>query len=117
MSSLSFNQQLWVAVISSSVISGVLGALIAGAYALRAKHNEYVNDCGDGYFDRGTPATIAVHIRGGGCNLDIFFLGWLRFSVRFIVLIVITRRSHERHFTVRTIQMIEHFFEWAVPII
>ena len=37
-------EQLWLAILSSSVISGVLGALIAGAYALRNKRNEYVND-------------------------------------------------------------------------
>lgn len=37
-------EQLWLAIISSSVISGILGALIAGAYTLRGKRNEYVND-------------------------------------------------------------------------
>lgn len=37
-------EQLWLVVLSSSVISGVLGALIAGVYALRSKRNEYLND-------------------------------------------------------------------------
>jgi hypothetical protein len=37
-------EQLWLAILSSSVISGILGALIAGAYALRGKRNEYIND-------------------------------------------------------------------------
>jgi hypothetical protein len=35
--------QLWLAVLSSSVISGVLGALIAGWFNLRSKHTEYAN--------------------------------------------------------------------------
>jgi len=37
-------EQLWLAILSSSLISGVLGALIAGAYTLRGKRNEYIND-------------------------------------------------------------------------
>lgn len=36
--------ELWLAIFSSSVVSGVVVALIAGAYALRGKQNEYVND-------------------------------------------------------------------------
>ena len=37
-------QQLWLAILSSSIISGILGALIAGIYTLRGKRNEYIND-------------------------------------------------------------------------
>ena len=37
-------EQLWLAILSSSLISGILGALIAGAYTLRGKRNEYIND-------------------------------------------------------------------------
>lgn len=37
-------EQLWLVILSSSVISGILGALVAGAYALRGKRNEYIND-------------------------------------------------------------------------
>ena len=35
--------QLWLAVLSSSVVTGVLGGLIAGWFSLRSKHNEYAN--------------------------------------------------------------------------
>ena len=35
--------ELWIAVLSSSVISGVMGALIAGWFNLRSKHTEYAN--------------------------------------------------------------------------
>jgi hypothetical protein len=35
--------QLWLAVLSSSVISGILGAVIAGWFNLRLKHTEYAN--------------------------------------------------------------------------
>lgn len=35
--------ELWLAVLSSSVISGVLGALIAGWFNLRSKHTEYAH--------------------------------------------------------------------------
>ena len=38
------NNQLFIAVISSSLLSAVLGALIAGAYALKNRQNEYVNE-------------------------------------------------------------------------
>jgi hypothetical protein len=34
---------LWLAVLSSSVISGVLGALVAGWFNLRSKRTEYAN--------------------------------------------------------------------------
>ena len=36
--------QLWLAILSSSLLSGILGALIAGAFGLRGKRNDYVND-------------------------------------------------------------------------
>jgi hypothetical protein len=36
--------ELWLAVLSSSLISGVVGALIAGWFALRTKRHEYTND-------------------------------------------------------------------------
>jgi hypothetical protein len=36
--------QLWLAVLSSSLLSGILGALIAGMFGLRGKRNDYVND-------------------------------------------------------------------------
>jgi|HubBroStandDraft_4_1064222.scaffolds.fasta_scaffold159424_2 hypothetical protein len=36
--------QVWIFIFSSSVISGILSALILGAYNLRAKRNDYVND-------------------------------------------------------------------------
>lgn len=36
--------QLWIYVLSSSLISGILGASIAGAFALRGKRDEYRND-------------------------------------------------------------------------
>jgi len=36
--------QLLLALLSTSAISAIAGAVIAGAYALRAKKNEYVND-------------------------------------------------------------------------
>jgi hypothetical protein len=36
--------QTWLAILSSSVISGILGALIAGGYTLKGKQNEYIND-------------------------------------------------------------------------
>lgn len=35
---------LWLAVLSSALISAVLGACIAGWFTLRSKRNEYVND-------------------------------------------------------------------------
>lgn len=38
------NNQLIITVVSSSLISAVLGALIAGVYALRNRQNEYVNE-------------------------------------------------------------------------
>lgn len=38
------NEQLWLAVLSSSLISGMVGAVIAGYYTLRAKKTEYQND-------------------------------------------------------------------------
>ena len=34
----------WIAIFSSSLLSGIVGALIAGAFGLRGKHNDYVND-------------------------------------------------------------------------
>ncbi|WP_422842814.1 hypothetical protein [Acidovorax sp. M2(2025)] len=34
----------WIAIFSSSLLSGVVGALIAGAFGLRGKRNDYVND-------------------------------------------------------------------------
>lgn len=37
-------QQLWFTVLSSSVVSAIIGALIAGSYHLRSKRNEYVNE-------------------------------------------------------------------------
>jgi hypothetical protein len=37
------SSQLWLAVLSSSVISGTIGALIAGWFNLRSKHTEYAN--------------------------------------------------------------------------
>lgn len=37
-------EQLWLAVLSSSLISGMLGAIIAGYYTLRAKKTEYQNE-------------------------------------------------------------------------
>ncbi|MEO8743346.1 MAG: hypothetical protein ABI365_09165 [Lysobacteraceae bacterium] len=37
-------KELWLAVLSSSLISGVIGALIAGWFGLRAKRSEYVNE-------------------------------------------------------------------------
>ena len=36
--------QLWIAILSSSLFAGILGALIAGAFNLRSKRNDYVND-------------------------------------------------------------------------
>ena len=38
------NNQLLITVISSSLLSAVLGALIAGAFALRSSQNAYVNE-------------------------------------------------------------------------
>lgn len=35
---------MWLAILSSSVISGVLSACILGYYNLRAKQHEYIND-------------------------------------------------------------------------
>lgn len=35
--------QLWLAVLSSSVIAGILGAFITGWFNLRSKHTEYAN--------------------------------------------------------------------------
>lgn len=37
-------EQLWIAILSSSLISGVLGAVIGGLFTLRAKSNEYTNE-------------------------------------------------------------------------
>jgi hypothetical protein len=37
-------KELWIAVFSSSVLSGILGAIIAGWVNLRSKRNDYVND-------------------------------------------------------------------------
>ena len=34
----------WIAIFSSSLLSGVVGALIGGAFNLRSKQKEYVND-------------------------------------------------------------------------
>ncbi len=36
--------QMWLAILSSSLLSGICGASIAGLYTLRAKRNDYVND-------------------------------------------------------------------------
>lgn len=36
--------QLGLAILTSSLLSGIFGALIAGAFGLRGKQNEYVND-------------------------------------------------------------------------
>lgn len=36
--------QLWIAILSSSLLSGVIGALIAGVFSLRGKRNDYAND-------------------------------------------------------------------------
>jgi hypothetical protein len=36
--------QLWLAVLSSSLLAGVFGALIAGLFNLRQKQNEYSNE-------------------------------------------------------------------------
>ena len=36
-------RELWLAVLSSSVISGIIGALIGGWFNLRSKHTEYAN--------------------------------------------------------------------------
>lgn len=36
--------QLWLAILSSSLLSGIFGAFIAGAFLLRGKRNDYVND-------------------------------------------------------------------------
>ena len=38
------NQQILIAVISSTLISGMFVAAISGLFNLRTKHNEYVND-------------------------------------------------------------------------
>jgi len=35
---------LWLAVLSSSLLSGIVGASIAGWFTLRSKRNEYVNE-------------------------------------------------------------------------
>jgi hypothetical protein len=37
-------KQMWLAILSSSLLSGICGAFIAGLYNLRAKRNDYVND-------------------------------------------------------------------------
>ncbi|WP_338820061.1 hypothetical protein [Acidovorax temperans] len=34
----------WIAIFSSSLLSGLVGALITGAFTLRGKRNDYVND-------------------------------------------------------------------------
>lgn len=36
--------QLWLAILSSSLLSGIFGGLIAGIFSLRGKRNDYVND-------------------------------------------------------------------------
>lgn len=36
--------QLWLTILSSSLISGVLGAGVAGFFALRVKRHEYINE-------------------------------------------------------------------------
>jgi hypothetical protein len=36
--------QFWITILSSSLLSGIFGALIAGAFGLRGKRNDYVND-------------------------------------------------------------------------
>jgi hypothetical protein len=38
------SNELWLAVLSSSLISGVLGALIAGWFSLRVKRTDYANE-------------------------------------------------------------------------
>lgn len=35
---------LWLAILSSSLLSGIFGAFITGAFGLRGKRNDYVND-------------------------------------------------------------------------
>jgi hypothetical protein len=35
--------QIWLAILSSSVITGLIGALLAGWFSLRSKQNEYAN--------------------------------------------------------------------------
>jgi hypothetical protein len=35
--------QLWLTVLSSSVLTGIVGALLAGWFSLRSKQNEYAN--------------------------------------------------------------------------
>lgn len=35
---------LWLAILSSSLLSGIFGALIAGAFGMRGKRNDYLND-------------------------------------------------------------------------
>jgi hypothetical protein len=37
-------EQFWLAVLSSSLVSGVLGALIGGWFTLRGKRNDYANE-------------------------------------------------------------------------
>jgi hypothetical protein len=36
--------QVWLAVLSSSLLSGIVGAIVGGIFSLRGKHKEYVND-------------------------------------------------------------------------
>ncbi len=36
--------QLWLAVLSSSLLGGIVGAIVGGMFTLRGKQNEYVND-------------------------------------------------------------------------
>jgi hypothetical protein len=36
--------EFWIAIFTSSLLSGIVGALIAGAFGLRGKRNDYVND-------------------------------------------------------------------------
>jgi hypothetical protein len=37
-------KEIWLAILSSSLLSGIIGAFIAGLFNLRGKHNEYVNE-------------------------------------------------------------------------
>lgn len=42
--STTMTDQFWLAILSSSLLSAIFGALIAGLFSLRGKQNEYVND-------------------------------------------------------------------------
>ena len=37
-------EPFWIAILASSLLSGIFGALIAGAFSLRGKRNDYAND-------------------------------------------------------------------------